>query len=172
MLLTVETLVLIGVVVDVLVVAKAAKVPVTQRVLIHVADVLVVPDIAVPLVASVRLGVAVVKMLVEDVNRVKVELWEAVNVSHQAPVPVVQIVVGKVVKVHVVSNVLVFVAPSVAVVVMVIVTGYVVHAVVAPVLVMVPAKVIVLAVVLVPPMQENNKKVFSCRRQENTWIVD
>ena len=88
-LLTVERLVLNGVVEDAKIRVKAAKVLVTQRALIRVEDALDVPDTVVLLVASVRLGVVVVKMLVEDVNRVKVGLWEAVNVSHRVPVPVV-----------------------------------------------------------------------------------
>ena len=84
-----ERVVLIGVVEDAKIRVKVAKVLVTQRAVIRVEDVLDVLDTVVLLVASVRLGVVVVKMLVEDVNRVKVELWEAVNASHQVPVPVV-----------------------------------------------------------------------------------
>ena len=74
MLLTVERVVLIGVVEDAKIRVKVAKVLVTQRAVICVEDVLDVLDTVVLLVASVRLGVVVVKMLVEDVNRVKVEL--------------------------------------------------------------------------------------------------
>jgi len=88
-LLTVERLVQIGAVADVKIRVRVAKVLVTQHVLIHVVVVRDVPDIAVQLVASVQLGVVDVKMLVEDVNHVKVELWEAANVSHRVPVLVV-----------------------------------------------------------------------------------